>query len=588
MFGKPFSILTLFFVGLGFALYHFFAPGNPGDFESIILDFRESLNPTELVTQLEDLAERSHHRPTLNSEYSEADHIYIVPGDRQLLKALRHSPLAKTTEYIEPNYRYHHFGVPNDPEYHQQWNFRNVNIEGAWRETQGEGITVAVLDTGVSVVPDLEETEFVPGYDFVNDRPEAEDDVGHGTHVAGTIAQSTNNNYGVAGIAHKAKIMPIKVLGTGGGTIADIAEGIRLAADQGADIINLSLGGSGDSQLLREAIAHAHQQGVFLVAAAGNANANGASYPARYPQVFSVSALDAAGKKTPYSNFGAGVDLAAPGGSESGKILQETIDPQTGRPRFLGLQGTSMAAPHVAGTAALVKAVGIDDPEVIAQVLRQSARVVQEDPLNHYGAGQLDAGSAVQLALKGQITVKDFFLWLRDNGYLNPRFWIDGGAVALGPKLAMVLGSYLLAWFLRNYLPFSRLALHGGLIWGSGGFFLLQGFYVFDLPQWPFRFLGSALPEWGNVIQGSGALNPIFASALIPLLLLGFGGGAIAGRWFGVGVCLGVAACLMVSAVVDPQLWLLGSGAIARGFLLVNGLFCVYLAHLNSKPATEF
>jgi len=118
--------------------------------------------------------------------------------------------------------------------------------------------------------------------------------------------------------------------------------------------------------------------------------------------------------------------------------LQETIDPETGK-RCFGFQGTSMAAPHVAGVAALVKAEGITEPDEVFSVLMKSARVFQDDTLNHFGAGHLDA-AMVKLA-QGQISFKDF-RWLRENGYLNPA-WFDGGAIALLPKIAMVLGSYL-------------------------------------------------------------------------------------------------------------------------------------------------
>ncbi|MDY7014135.1 MAG: S8 family peptidase, partial [Cyanobacteriota bacterium] len=439
--------------------------------------------------------------------------------------------------------------------------------------------------TGITQVPDLQQTQFVRGYDFVNDRVAATDDVGHGTHVAGTIAQSTNNNFGVAGIAHEAKIMPIKVLGQGGGTVADIAEGIRFAADNGADVINMSLGGSGESKLLEEAVNYAYDKGVVVIAAAGNENRNSASYPARYPRVISVSALDSGGKKAPYSNFGAGVDLSAPGGSDTGKILQHTIDPQTGEAVFAGYQGTSMAAPHVAGVAALIKASGNYSPEEVLNILKQSSRKMQEDPLNHYGAGQLDAGAAVKLALKGQITFKDFFRWLRDNGYLNLRFWIDGGVVALLPKILMVLGSYLLAFLLRNYFPFAwSWSLAGGLLAGSSGLFFLRGFYIFDLPQWPFRVLGSSLPEMGNAIQGGTMLNPIFASALIPAGLVVLFLGHSQWKWFAIGTTLGVASCLGVYAFLSPAVWGLGTGWLASGFLAVNALLCFGLANLASQP----
>ncbi|MDJ0517767.1 MAG: S8 family peptidase [Trichodesmium sp. MO_231.B1] len=591
---KKFLFVCLFLIGLGWALSNFSGLANKGVYDSIVLDFREDIGVTKIVNQIRTISDEYQVTPRLNSEFSISDNVYIVKGDRQLLKNLR-SSLGKYTEYIEPNYVYsadaiifeNGDGVPNDPMYGKQWNLRSINVESAWNETKGDGITVAVIDTGVSKVPDLQKTKFVPGYDFVNDRTLATDDNGHGTHVAGTIAQATNNNYGVAGIAYEASIMPLKVLAaSGGGTVSDIAESIKFAADNGADIINMSLGGGGESQIMKEAINYAHNKGVVVIAAAGNANQNSASYPARYPHVVGVSATDPAGEKAPYSNFGAGVDISAPGGStkgqnEAGGILQETINPENGKSVFASFQGTSMASPHVAGVAALVKASGIEDPEEITNILKKSARAVKEDPLNHFGAGQLDAAAAVKLAIKGQITFRDFFRWLHDNGYLNPGFWLDGGAVALLPKLAMVLGSYILAWLLRNYFPFSwSFPLHTGLVAGSSGLFFLRGFYVFDLPQWPMRVMGSSVPELGGAIQGSGILNPIFASVLIPALLIVFLLGHRQWKWIAIGTAIGVASCLAVSAVVDPAVWGLGAGIPAQIFLVVNALLCLGLARL--------
>lgn len=581
---RKFLIACLFLVGLGFALFNFKGLAARGEFESIVLDFRESVPATEIAANVNLLAEKYNLEPRLNSEFSAADNIYIAKGDRNTIKKLKKLGFGKLTEFIEPNYIYQAFDVPNDPEYNKQWNLRSINIESAWDETKGSGVTVAVIDTGIAPAPDLKNTKFVKGYDFVNDRIEAYDDSGHGTHVAGTIAQSTNNNFGVAGIAYEASLMPLKVLGAGGGgTVADIAEAIRYAADNGADVINMSLGGAGESKLMAEAIDYAYDKGVVIVAAAGNANQNAAAYPARYPRVIGVAALDSAGVKAPYSNFGAGVDISAPGGSETGLILQNTIDPQTGDYIFAGYQGTSMAAPHVAGVAALVKASGIKEPDEVLNVLQQSSRAVKEDPLNHFGAGHLDAAAAVKLALKGQITFRDFFRWLRDNGYLNPRFWMDGGTVMLLPKLAMVLGSYLLAWFLRNYLPFWSWSLTSGLVAGSSGLFFLRGFYIFDLPQWPFRVMGSSIPELGSAVQGSGMLNPIFASVVIPLILVVLFLGHKQWKWVAIGSALGVASCLAVSAVMSPSVMLLGAGVVARSFLVVNALLCFGLAYLASK-----
>lgn len=576
---KKILIWCLFFVGLGWAIFSYPGLATKGTYDSIVIDFRENLSENVI----NDLAQKYKLHP--NSIFSQSDHVYTIKGDRTLLDSLK-KDLSKSTEYIEPNYIYKGLEIPNDPEYSQQWNLRSINVEQAWEENKGEGITVAVIDTGVSKVPDLKETKFVKGYDFVNDKIDASDDNGHGTHVAGTIAQSTNNNYGVAGIAYQANIMPLKVLdNAGGGTIADIAEAIKFAADNKADVINMSLGGGGDSNLLAEAINYAHNKGVVIVAAAGNENENSASYPARYPNVISVSAIDSAGQKAPYSNYGAGVDISAPGGSENGTILQETIDPETGKPVFLGFQGTSMAAPHVAGVAALIKAEKIDDPTEVLEILKQSSLQVKEDPFNYFGAGKLDAGAALKLAVKGQLNFKDFFRWLRDNGYLNPYFWWDGGMVALLPKLAMIIGSYLLAWLLRNYLPFLTVntALHSGLILGSSGLFFFKGLYIFDLPQFPFRILGSSLPELGNAINGSNVLNPVFASALIPLGLVLLLLGNAQGKWFAIGSSLGVASCLVISAIASPNVWGLGNGIIAQVFLIINAILCFKLAQLASK-----
>jgi len=597
---KKFLFLCLFLIGLGWALSNFTGLATQGTYDSIVLDFREDVGVTQIVDRVRTISEKYNVTPRLNSEFSFADNVYVVKGDRQTLNALKKS-LGKDTEYIEPNYIYEANAiifdggkVPNDPMYGKQWNLRSINVESAWQETKGDGVTVAVIDTGVTRVPDLQKTEFASGYDFVNDRTQATDDNGHGTHVAGTIAQSTNNNYGVAGIAYEANIMPLKVLDSyGSGTVADIAEAIKFAADNDADVINMSLGGGGESQLMKEAIDYAYNKGVVIIAAAGNSNQNSAGYPARYPRVIGVSALEPSGEKAPYSNFGAGVDISAPGGStakgnEAGGILQNTIDAETGDSIFAAFQGTSMASPHVAGVAALIKAMGVEDPEQIANILKQSSRAIEQDPLNHFGSGQLDAAAAVQLAAKGQLNFRDFFRWLRENGYLNPGFWIDGGAVALLPKIAMVLGSYLLAWLLQNYLPFAwSWSMHTGLVAGSSGLFFLRGFYVFDLPQWPMRVMGSSIPELGGAIQGSSMLNPIFASVLIPAILIVLLLGHPQWKWLAIGSTIGVASCLAVSAVVSPAVWGLGSGFVAQAFLVANALLCLALARLAIRTEAE-
>ncbi|MFM7368975.1 MAG: S8 family peptidase, partial [Sphaerospermopsis kisseleviana] len=363
-------LLCLFVIGLVAAVFgylNFQGLATKGEFETILLDFREDLPATVIKQDLQAIAQQYNVTPQLDNQFSEADNVYIIKGDRQRLKDLRKSAYAQNTEFIEPNYIYQAVPIgetawlgdflrpqdgdeepstsltgPNDQYYSKQWNLHKIGVEGAWTRTKGSGVTVAVIDTGITKVRDLYETKIVKGYDFVNDTETAQDDNGHGTHVAGTVAQATNNKYGVAGVAYEASLMPLKVLGAdGGGTVADIAEAIKFAANNGADVINMSLGGGGESQLMKEAIEYAYRKGVVIVAAAGNESTDGSSYPARYPHVIGVSAFGPDGEKADYSNFGAGVDISAPGGSDAGAILQETIN-ENGEGVFLGLQGTSM------------------------------------------------------------------------------------------------------------------------------------------------------------------------------------------------------------------------------------------------------
>jgi serine protease len=617
---KKLLSLCLFFVGLFWVLANFGGLATNGKYDSLVLDFREDVAADQIESQVKAIASQYSLIPQLNSVFSKSDHVYTVKGDAALLEKLRKSELGKLTEYIEPNYiygipplndesnceqvldksasnfnqpNYNSELAPNDPMYAKQWNFRSINIEEAWKRSKGKGITVAVIDTGVSQVEDLKGTKFVKGYDFVNDRENADDDNGHGTHVAGTIAQTTNNGFGVAGIAYEANIMPLKVLSSwGGGTIADIAEAIKFAADNGADVINMSLGGGGESSIMKEAIDYAYKKGVVIIAAAGNSNSNSAGYPARYPRVIGVSATAPNGTKAFYSNYGAGVDIAAPGGETKGKdggenpdggILQNTIAAKTGESIFAAYQGTSMAAPHVAGVAALIKASGVKPPEAVLSVLQQSSRKVKDDGQNYYGAGHLDAAIATNIA-NNQFSWNDFVRWLRDNGYLNPRFWFDGGVVAIIPKLLMVIGSYLVALLLRRFFPFAwSWSFSNGLFFGSAGLFLFRGLYIFDLPQWPMRLLGSSIPELGSFSSGTSILNPIFASVLLPFALILLLTGHRNWRWFAIGSSIGVGSCLAISAVTRTEVLWLGEGIMAQSFLAINAFLCIAIAHLSLK-----
>ncbi|MEN9245441.1 MAG: S8 family serine peptidase [Thermostichales cyanobacterium SRBZ-1_bins_19] len=583
--------------------------GSPqAEFDSIIVNL---VNQAD-ATVVQELAQRYGIQLRRNSDslfaYQEEIYWFPIEGQqnlRQLLKQLNRDPWV---EYAEPNVRYSISFVPNDERYPEQWNLEAIKMPAAWELGNGKGITVAVIDTGITRVSDLAQTAFTEGYDFVDDDEDATDLHGHGTHVAGTIAQSTNNRLGVAGVAYGATLMPVRVLdANGAGTAVDVAEGIRFAADHGATVINMSLGSPSPAQIIEEAVNYAHSKGVTIVAAAGNESSSQAGFPARYPHVIAVSATGPSGEKAPYSNYGVGVDIAAPGGAKTPEhpewgILQQTINRRNpDQAEFAYFQGTSMASPHVAGVAALIQAQGVKDPDQVEKILKQSATPVPNDRLNYYGAGRLNAEQAVLQASTREdehplmLWLKDFLYYLASNGYLNPRFWLDGGAVALVPKLIMVLGGYIISVIVRWWLapkpqrwPFGW-GFGLGVILGSSGLFLLHGIRVVDFPAWPLRLLGSSIPELGTAWSPVPLLNPVFASVLIPGLLTLLLLGSRSWRGLVVGISTGMAAHLLLAGTVFYQdvLWLGSLEWLGRSFLLVNGLLCLGLAYLSTQAVSS-
>lgn len=293
---------------------------------------------------------------------------------------------------------------PNDPYFSYQWHMTRIGMINAWDESTGAGAVVSIVDTGVKQsLEDLASTNFVAGYDFVNSDADPTDDNGHGSHVCGTIAQSTNNSIGVTGIAYNCSIMPVKVLNaSGSGTYTQIVDGIYWATDHGADIINMSLGGSSGSTALQDAVNYAWNNGVLVVCAAGNSNSSSPFYPAAYTVCMSVSATNSADGKADYSNYGSTIDICAPGGDSVDRngdgymdgVLQNTFD-SSGDGYFF-YTGTSMASPHVAGTAALVKAI---NPALTNAQIRSILETTAEDLGTagwdqYFGYGLVDAYAA--------------------------------------------------------------------------------------------------------------------------------------------------------------------------------------------------
>ena len=402
-------------------------------------------------------------------------------------------------EYIEIDQMLKPFATPNDPRYDDQWHYYEqaggLNLPTAWDTATGSGVTVAVLDTGYRPHIDLN-ANILPGYDMISDTFVANDggardsdarDPGdaitanecgythgaqssswHGTHVAGTVAAVTNNGEGVAGVAYDAKVVPVRVLGKCGGLTSDIADGIIWASGGSvsgvpananpADVINMSLGGSGScSSTTQNAINQARNNGTVIVIAAGNDNDNANNYnPGNCNGVVNVASVGRNGGRAYYSNYGTSIDVAAPGGAQSfandSEGVLSTHNSGSSSPSsdsYHYSQGTSMAAPHVAGVAALIKQAKPNaTPDQIESILKSTTRSFAAS-CNNCGTGIVDAAAAVAAAsgttpppptgnelldgqaltgLSGSASSTTFYTMTVPSGTSNVTFTMSGGS----------------------------------------------------------------------------------------------------------------------------------------------------------------
>jgi serine protease len=527
----------------------------PGE---VAVDLRDDLSNNELA------AIQSEYALHPNSAWSDAHdkiEVAVVPLSDELgfLERLDRDP---RVVHAEPMAVLRASFVPNDPLYEKQWHLQRVGAESAWEYSCGLGVTVAVVDTGVACFDkgpfsrgtDLSGTRCEGGYNFVTDTAEAYDDQGHGTHVAGTVAQTTDNGKGVAGLAYCARLMPVKVLNRfGWGTLANVAEGIRFAADNGAEVINLSLGGSGKSRILEDAIDHALAKGVVVVAAAGNSGKS-VGYPAGYDGVIAVSASDSNDKIAWFSSRGPQVAIAAPGVN----VTQQTVC-DSGRNRcelFGSFSGTSMASPHVAGAAAMMIGLGASGPEAVRAALASGA--VPKEDANLFGAGILNAGaSATRL------------------------YWLHEGLRALA---LFVLGALVIRRIKkRGGEPVSKSNLLPGALMGGLGLLPVLPLLHLLPRMGEHRWLGElALRPFGewDLVLNAGLHRWLPLANALPVV-------AITVLLFGMkrlrptigGFALGVSALLTQLAVQGDVATPFGSLA-TRLWLVANVALCLWIARL--------
>ena len=527
----------------------------------IVVDFRDDVSEADI----QDVSAKTHivlrdNSPGVKDD-GKVDVADVDPNEVDaILRRLAEDPRVEAAERAGVMQA---LWTPNDPKFGEQWHMARAGAERAWEYACGQGVTVAVVDTGIACYDqdgfmkgtDLAGTSCVGGYNFVGKNEVAADDQGHGTHVAGTIAQTTNNGVGVAGLAHCAKLMPVKVLsGRGWGTMADVAEGVRWAADHGAQVINLSLGSSQKSKVVENAVVHALKKGVVVVAAAGNSGRS-VGYPAGYDGVIAVSASDKNDNIAWFSSRGPEVAIAAPGVG----VTQQTIcESGKNKCEIWGvLNGTSMASPHVAAAAALLVGQGITHPDAVKAVL-QSTATPKEDK-NLFGAGILDAGGAalrthwvhvaVRLAALAALAMVVARRIKQRGGKMT------GGARAVGAALFAGVG-------LLAFLPLLGVAAR------SGTMRLFAELAMRPFGEWTL-LVAPSLHRW---LPLASALPVFAATALL------FGSKRL--RPVVGGLALGTAA-LLVQMGIAGEVWYAMGGVMLRVWCVTNALACLWVARMT-------
>jgi subtilisin family serine protease len=445
--------------------------------------------------------ERMHKRDKTRTEKHDNNDKKQDPSDRvyrlrvpkgsnieQVVADLKRTP---GVQFAEPNYKFKTLAVPNDPSYPSQWGLPQINMPSAWNINTGNGaVVIAIVDSGVDRThTDLAANVWtnsaeipgngldddgngyiddVYGWNFVSNNNNTNDDNNHGTHVAGIAGAVGNNSTGVSGVNWNVKLMPVKVMdASGNGGNYEIAQGITYAADKGAHVINLSVGGYWFSETLRTAINYAYSKGCIVIAASGNDNVDTPMYPASMHNVVSVGSTDSSDLKATFSNYGNFIDLVAPGVN-----ILSTLPGNL----YGSANGTSMSAPFVSGLAALIKAKtpAYTNTDIYQTIVTTALDLGTAGWDTSFGYGRIDAFAALSKAtvLRSNISSPDMFAVVNNtinvvgtssgpnfNHYVvewgmgdNPSAWYTTGITLTGGGMSPITGGTL-ATFNTTLMP---------------------------------------------------------------------------------------------------------------------------------------
>jgi serine protease len=519
---------------------------DPAISEEILVDLKDNVSDQDVIELSRLAGTNLHTRNKVAEQYKyEVGTIHTV-DEADVFARLKQDP---RVEHVEPMVVYKALYTPNDPMMGDQWGMKRIGAESAWNMSCGQGVVVAILDTGVSCSLSDSAVKCGGGQSFANDSSsdDTEDRHSHGSHVAGTVAQATNNGLGTVGLAYCASIMPVKVLTDEGfGSNEGISEGIRWATDNGANVINMSLGGPFPSDVIEDAVNYAHDHGVSVICAAGNSGGP-VGFPAAFDNSIAVSALDKNDNLAHFSSRGPQVAISAAGVD----VLQQTIGGDDGKGEFKKFSGTSMSSPSIAAEAALIYSSGITAPDAVKAKMQSTAD--PKDDREKFGAG----------IARADVAVRSTFLWhtgLRLLALFGILFFMRKMVKTSSMKNGLTIAGVVVSCFGLVPLVFSGLLPH------TGAFRTVVELLARPLGEWD--IVAPFLPSHKYLML----LNFLPAGALTLLTL-----GNKYLRKFSLGFALGSAA-LCTQVALSGDTYFFGGGLLLKVFMGVSIVACGWLA----------